>query len=265
MKLKLLFIGNILFNSIFSYSKFRSMTGDPNLDENGNPIKEEPVIKPIITPVGTDSNLSILNPNNPNLPQQIIQPTTLNSGTVPILENKDQINSPIVEKDKNDLPTKISDSIYAALKDKILSIADGLSKIPRAIKKQKKAGILSEGFPKPFIKNARLNRDKTEKFMGILGYPTELYKFCVNPFAKVNYSKWCHHTFAGAQKKTTNCEYSFCAVCCDNLPFIYIYQAKNTSLGKKLDLDNEEGTKLIKNTLDTSEINSCRSVCQVIN
>jgi hypothetical protein len=156
-----------------------------------------------------------------------------------------------------------SDTFYQKITEKILELAKKISNNADFIKKQKAAGVLV-GYPKPMIKNARINRDRKERFIGIMGYPTELYKFCVNPFAKVNYSKWCRHTYSAAEKKTTNCDYSFCAFCCDNLPFIYMNQAEKTELGEKLDLRSDEGKKLIKDTLDASEINACKSVCQVI-
>jgi hypothetical protein len=70
--------------------------------------------------------------------------------------------------------------------------------------KRRLIGILPEGYPKETVERAlriRKDRKRWNKFMMI---PTELYRMCLYPSAKVNYEKWCNNVFLGSKSKITS-------------------------------------------------------------
>ena len=67
--------------------------------------------------------------------------------------------------------------------------------------KKKLAGVLPEGFSQETIQKALRSRNDKKKWRQLLGIPTELYRACLYPLAKINYYKWCNNSFFGAKNK----------------------------------------------------------------
>jgi len=101
-----------------------------------------------------------------------------------------------------------------------------------------------------------------KKWFPVLGLPTEIYRTCLFPMAKVNYVKWCKNSFFGAKTKGDNCLYNFCQVCCDHLKFIYQNAAEKNIIGDLLQLNQESGIKNIKALIDSTGVQKCKIQCK---
>ena len=100
-----------------------------------------------------------------------------------------------------DAPPNPSDAVYKRIQEYIHSLAEEQMKSKDIMKKRKLAGALPEGFPEDVVKNALKTRKDKSKWWPILGIPTEYYRICLYPFARVNYVKWCNNNFFGAKNK----------------------------------------------------------------
>jgi len=104
-------------------------------------------------------------------------------------------------KTNPDPPANPSDAVYKRIKDYIQTLAEKKMKTSDLMAKRKISGALPEGFPEETIEKALETRNDKKKWQNILGLPTEVYKMCVFPFAKVNYVKWCNNNFFGSKNK----------------------------------------------------------------
>lgn len=156
-----------------------------------------------------------------------------------------------------------SDSSFKRILEYVTKLAEDKMKSSNLPAKQKIAGSLPDGYPDAMIEKARNQRDQKKKYNRIMRLPTEMYRMCVYPFAKINYSKWCANSFFGAAKKSTSCLHTFCQVCCDHISFIYQYAAEKNLIGELMQLNQEQGIKSINNIVDRSQIHSCKLECQV--
>ena len=100
-----------------------------------------------------------------------------------------------------DPPENPSDAVHKRILDYINTLAEEKMKSSNMMAKKKIAGALPEGFPQDTIQRALDTRNDKRKWRQILGLPTELYRMCLFPFAKVNYVKWCNNNFFGAKNK----------------------------------------------------------------
>lgn len=115
--------------------------------------------------------------------------------TVP---NSKDTDSP---KTKPEEPENPSDAVHKRILDYINELAEEKMKSSNMMAKKKIAGALPEGFRKETIQRALDTRNDKRKWRQTLGLPTELYRMCLFPFAKVNYVKWCNNNFFGAKNK----------------------------------------------------------------
>ncbi len=111
------------------------------------------------------------------------------------------INSTDAPKTTPDPPANPSDAVHKRIQDYINSLAEEKMKSSNIMAKKKIAGALPEGFPQETIQKALNTRNDKNKWRPVLGLPTELYRMCLYPFAKVNFVKWCNNNFFGAKNK----------------------------------------------------------------
>jgi hypothetical protein len=96
------------------------------------------------------------------------------------------------------------DGRYKDVQKAIFKYAKQMAKSPNMDLKRKFNGALQVGYPEDMRERAFKMRNDKKKWNKILAIPTELYRFCVHPFAKVNYEKWCENSFIGAASKLTS-------------------------------------------------------------
>jgi hypothetical protein len=100
-----------------------------------------------------------------------------------------------------DPPANPSDVVYKRILEYINSLAEEKMKSSNIMAKKKITGALPEGYPEETVQKALDTRNDKKRWRPVLGLPTELYKMCLFPFAKVNYVKWCNNNFFGAKNK----------------------------------------------------------------
>lgn len=94
-----------------------------------------------------------------------------------------------------------SDTVYKRILGYIYSMAQDSMKSSDLLMKKKITGSLPEGYPDQTRKLALKSRDDLAKWRRTLGLPTELYRLCIYPNSKINYSKWCNNNFFGSKNK----------------------------------------------------------------
>ncbi len=94
-----------------------------------------------------------------------------------------------------------SDTVYKRIVGYIYSMAQDSMKSSDLLMKKKITGSLPEGYPDQTRKLALKSRDDLAKWRRTLGLPTELYRLCIYPNSKINYSKWCNNNFFGSKNK----------------------------------------------------------------
>lgn len=97
--------------------------------------------------------------------------------------------------------TKEDSDVYKEIQGLIKKYSEQKMKNSNIEVKRRLIGILPEGYPKEVVERAlkiRKDRKRWNKFMMI---PTELYRMCIYPSARVNYEKWCNNVFMGAKTK----------------------------------------------------------------
>ena len=57
--------------------------------------------------------------------------------------------------------------------------------------------------------------------------------------------------------------YNFCQVCCDHLPLIYKNAAEKNVIGELLQLNQEQGKKIISQNIETTLTDECKAECKV--
>jgi hypothetical protein len=103
--------------------------------------------------------------------------------------------------------TDVSDSVFGRVMKHIEELAQEKMKSSDILSKRKMSGNLPQSFPKANREKAMAERSDRGKWLPILGYPTDLYRFCVVPFARINYSKWCKNAYFDTPKKKI-CKYT---------------------------------------------------------
>ena len=122
---------------------------------------------------------------------------------LPLLHRSIQLNA---DKDgpktTPDAPANPSDAVYNRVKDYINELAEDKMKTADLMSKKKLAGALPDGFSQDTIDRALETRADLKRWRPILSIPTEMYRICVFPNTKVNYSKWCSNNFFGMKSKS---------------------------------------------------------------
>ncbi len=99
---------------------------------------------------------------------------------------------------------KKDSDIYNEIQGMITKFAEQKMKTSNIEVKRRLIGILPEGYPQATIERAAKIRKDRKRWNKVMMIPTELYKMCVYPFARVNYEKWCNNIFLGSKKKITS-------------------------------------------------------------
>jgi hypothetical protein len=128
---------------------------------------------------------------------------------------------------------------------------------------KKNNGILPDGALKHNKEAALKQREDRTIWNPILSMPTQLYKNCIYPSSKVNYTKFCKNSYLGVPDKLSSCLHSFCQVCCDHLGFIF-ESAASSFIGESLKLKEQQGINGMKQLINNVTIDSCKSECKVI-
>jgi hypothetical protein len=108
------------------------------------------------------------------------------------------LRGPAINPEKIDNP---SDGVFNRIQNYIIKISEQYLKSSDLMAKRKISGILPDSFPEDMKKRAEATRDDKKIWNPLLNKPTDLYRMCLYPFAKVNYAKWCNNTFLGSKKK----------------------------------------------------------------
>lgn len=124
-------------------------------------------------------------------------------------------------------------------------------------------GILPEEYPEKIRQKARKSRYDHSKWDPIMLYPTALWRTCIYPTFKINYTTWCRHTFGVTQSKLrlNGCLNNYCNVCCGNLPYIYRDITNKHSIPVKLGLSKQRGLLALKSIIRPEESEQCRAEC----
>ena len=115
-----------------------------------------------------------------------------------IITLSDCLRGPAINPDKIDNP---SDGVFNRIQNYIRQISEQFMKSSDLMAKRKNSGILPDSFPEEMKKRAEATREDRKIWNPLLNKPTDLYRMCLYPFAKVNYSKWCNNTFLGSKNK----------------------------------------------------------------
>lgn len=98
-------------------------------------------------------------------------------------------------------PANPSDPVYSRILEYINQIAEKKMKSSDLMAKKKLSGSLPEGFSDDTIKAALATRNNKNNWKSIMDIPTEIYRICLYPTSKVNYTKWCSNSFFGSKPK----------------------------------------------------------------
>lgn len=100
--------------------------------------------------------------------------------------------------------TRADNDMYKEVQSLIKKIADQKMKNSNIEVKRRLIGILPEGYPKETVERALKIRKDRRRWNKVMMIPTELYRMCLYPSARVNYEKWCNNVFLGAKTKITS-------------------------------------------------------------
>lgn len=99
---------------------------------------------------------------------------------------------------------KVDSDIYVEVQGLIKKFAEQKSKTSNIEVKRRLIGILPEGYPQETVERALKIRKDRRRWNKVMMIPTELYRMCIYPTARVNYEKWCNNVFLGAKTKITS-------------------------------------------------------------
>jgi len=91
--------------------------------------------------------------------------------------------------------------VYLEVQGLIKKFAEEKSKTSNIDAKRRLIGILPEGYPQETVERAAKIRKDRKRWNKVMMIPTELYRVCIYPSARVNYEKWCNNVFVGAKTK----------------------------------------------------------------
>lgn len=97
-----------------------------------------------------------------------------------------------------------SDSIYARIRALIMEISNQRLKAENLTVKKKIAGALPDGYPEIMIRNARRHRSDKKFWAELMGFPTEVWRFCLFPLFKINYKKHCTNQYSTGTEDEIN-------------------------------------------------------------
>ena len=89
-----------------------------------------------------------------------------------------------------------ADTILTRVRDFIREISNTRLKSDNLMSKRKLAGVLPEGYPEEMIKNAKKMRLDKKAWSPLLAFPTEVWRFCLFPYFKINYKKFCNNQYS---------------------------------------------------------------------
>jgi len=104
----------------------------------------------------------------------------------------------------NNANSRADNDMYKEVQSLIKKIADQKMKNSNIEVKRRLIGILPEGYPKETVERALKIRKDRRRWNKVMMIPTELYRMCLYPSARVNYEKWCNNVFLGAKTKITS-------------------------------------------------------------
>ena len=156
-------------------------------------------------------------------------------------------------------PDKELESIRSYMKE----YANELVASSNLYRKRIDNGILPEQYPSKIRNKARKSRYDYKKWNPVMLYPTALWRTCIYPTFKINYTTWCRHSFGVTQSKLklNGCLNNYCIVCCDHLPFIYRDIINKNTIPSKLGFGKPNGSTIIQSMIGNEETNKCRIEC----
>ena len=98
-------------------------------------------------------------------------------------------------------PNNSSDAVHQRISKYISELSQQYLKTTDMNAKRKITGQLPDTYPELMRNKAKEMREDKKIWNPILDKPTEIYRMCLYPTAKVNYSKWCQNSFFGDIKK----------------------------------------------------------------
>jgi hypothetical protein len=104
----------------------------------------------------------------------------------------------------NNANSNADNDMYKEVQSLIKKIAEQKMKNSNIEVKRRLIGILPEGYPQETVERALKIRKDRRRWNKVMMIPTELYRMCLYPFARVNYEKWCNNVFLGAKTKITS-------------------------------------------------------------
>ena len=96
---------------------------------------------------------------------------------------------------------KVDADVYLEVQGLIKKFAEEKSKTSNIEVKRRLIGILPEGYPQETVERALKIRKDRKRWNKVMMIPTELYRVCIYPTARVNYEKWCNNVYVGAKTK----------------------------------------------------------------
>lgn len=114
-------------------------------------------------------------------------------------------------------------------------------------------------------KRGRLNRKNTRSF-GFMMDPTLIYKNCIYSDRNVSYNQICSSSGSNSfdPSMITNCNLSFCNVCCDNIEKMLNKQISDTTIGANLYSLQSEGYHEVKDAVSKGDmVKHCKKECFV--
>jgi hypothetical protein len=99
---------------------------------------------------------------------------------------------------------KVDADVYLEVQGLIKKFAEEKSKTSNIEVKRRLIGILPEGYPQETVERALKIRKDRRRWNKVMMIPTELYRVCLYPTARVNYEKWCNNVYVGAKTKITS-------------------------------------------------------------
>ena len=95
----------------------------------------------------------------------------------------------------------VKSDMYLEVQGLVKKLADRKMKNSNIEVKRRLIGILPEGYPQETVERALMIRKDRKRWNKYMMVPTELYRFCPYPSARVNYEKWCNNVYLGAKTK----------------------------------------------------------------